>query len=110
MSQEIAAVAATAVDDTVYLVDVREPDEWAAGHAPAARHLPMMEIPARIDEVPRDRPVAVVCRSGTRSAQVIAYLQGHGYGNLSNLDGGMQAWAGSGRPMVSEDGQPARVI
>ncbi|WP_189114710.1 rhodanese-like domain-containing protein [Pilimelia terevasa] len=103
-------VAPAAVDDGVVVLDVRESDEWQAGHAEGAVHLPMMEVPARIGEIPRDRPVVVACRSGKRSAQVIAYLQGHGYDNLRNLDGGMQAWAGAARPMVSDDGQPARVI
>ena len=93
-----------------FLLDVREPDEWAAGHIPGAVHLPMMEVPARIAEVPVDGDVVVVCRSGVRSAQVVAYLRGHGWDNVRNLDGGMQAWAFLGRDVVSEDGQPARVL
>jgi rhodanese-related sulfurtransferase len=93
-----------------YLLDVREPDEWAAGHAADAVHLPMMEIPARLDEIPRDGDVVVVCRSGGRSGQVVAYLMHQGYDNVVNLDGGMLDWAAAGRPMVSEDGQPARVM
>ncbi|MEV0267232.1 rhodanese-like domain-containing protein [Hamadaea sp. NPDC050747] len=93
-----------------YLLDVREPDEWTAGHAPGAVHLPMMEVPARLEEIPRDGDVVVVCRSGGRSGQVVAYLQQQGYDNVVNLDGGMLDWAAGGRPMVSEDGQPARVV
>lgn len=98
------------VSDEAYLLDVREPDEWAAGHAPGAHHVPMMEIPARVAEVPTDREVVVVCRSGGRSGQVVSYLMGNGWDNVRNLDGGMKSWAASGREVVAENGQPARVI
>ena len=98
------------VEATAYLLDVREPDEWTAGHAPGAHHLPMMEVPARIAEIPGDVEVVVVCRSGGRSGQVVSYLMGNGWDNVRNLDGGMQAWAGHGRDVVSENGQPPRVL
>ena len=94
------------VEATAYLLDVREPDEWTAGHAPGAHHLPMMEVPARLAEIPGDTEVVVVCRSG----QVVSYLMGNGWDNVRNLDGGMQAWAGDGRDVVSENGQPPRVL
>ncbi len=93
-----------------YLLDVREPDEWTAGHAPGAHHVPMMEIPARISEVPTDVEVVVVCRSGGRSGQVVSYLMGNGWDNVRNLDGGMQSWQASGREVISEGGQPAQVL
>lgn len=103
-------MSATEVGDDVYLLDVREPDEWEAGHAPGAHHLPMMEVPARLAELPTDQDVVVVCRSGGRSGQVVSYLLGNGWDNVRNLDGGMQDWAAAGRPLESENGQPARVI
>jgi rhodanese-related sulfurtransferase len=103
-------VTASQVESDSYLLDVREPDEWAAGHAPGAHHVPMMEVPARLAEVPADADVVIVCRSGGRSGQVVSYLMGHGYDNVRNLDGGMQSWAAAGRDMVSESGQPARVL
>ncbi len=93
-----------------YLLDVREDDEWMAGHAPGAHHLPMMDVPARMAEVPADGEVVVVCRMGGRSAQVTAYLVNQGWDNVRNLEGGMEDWAAGGRPVVSEDGTPARVI
>ena len=96
--------------EDVTVVDVREPDEWEAGHAPGAHHLPMMEVPARMAEVPTDGEVVVVCRAGGRSGQVVAYLMNHGWDNVRNLDGGMQSWAAAGRDVVSEDGQQARVL
>jgi rhodanese-related sulfurtransferase len=103
-------VTAAQIEPDVYLLDVREPDEWDAGHAPDAHHLPMMEIPARMAEVPTDTDVVVVCRSGARSGQVVSYLIGNGWDSVRNLDGGMQAWAASGRDVVSENGLPARVL
>ena len=103
-------VTAPQVERDAYLLDVREPDEWAAGHAPDAHHVPMMEIPVRMAEVPADSDVVVVCRSGVRSAQVVSYLIGHGWDNVRNLDGGMQSWAAEGRAVVSENGQPAQIL
>jgi rhodanese-related sulfurtransferase len=107
---EVPALHAGEVDDGAYLLDVREDDEWAAGHAPGAHHLPMMDVPTRMAEVPTDADVVVVCRAGGRSAQVVAYLVNNGWDNVRNLDGGMRSWEVAGRPLVSEDGQPARVV
>jgi rhodanese-related sulfurtransferase len=70
----------------------------------------MMEVPARIAEIPNDTEVVVVCRSGGRSGQVVSYLMGNGWDNVRNLDGGMQAWAVNGRDVVSENGQPPQVL
>jgi rhodanese-related sulfurtransferase len=106
----VPTVTPDQVETGAYLLDVREPDEWAAGHAPGAHHLPMMEVPARMAEVPTDGDVVVICRAGGRSGQVVAYLIQQGWDNLHNLEGGMQAWASAGRDVVNEDGQPARVI
>lgn len=93
-----------------YLLDVREQDEWDAGHAPGAHHLPMQEIPVRIAEVPSDGDVVVVCRMGGRSAQVVNYLVQNGWDNVRNLTGGMKAWEAGSREVVTDDGTPARVI
>jgi rhodanese-related sulfurtransferase len=103
-------VTANQVDSDAFLLDVREPDEWEAGHAPGAHFVPMMEIPARMAEVPTDADVVVVCRSGARSGQVVSYLMGNGWDNVRNLDGGMQSWAASGREVVSENGRPAHIL
>lgn len=106
----VPSVAPAEVAAGAYLLDVRETDEWSAGHAPDAHHLPMSDVPARLAEIPTEGDVVVVCRSGGRSGQVVAYLMGNGWDNVRNLAGGMQQWATAGRPVVSEDGRPARVI
>ena len=103
-------MTAPQVEPQTYLLDVREPDEWAAGHAPDAHHLPMMDVPARMGEIPTDADVVVVCRSGGRSGQVVSYLMNNGWDNVRNLDGGMHSWAASGRELVTDGGQPARVL
>jgi rhodanese-related sulfurtransferase len=100
----VPEIDAAEVSGDAFLLDVREPDEWAAGHPPGAYHLPMMEIPARTGEVPTDRDVVVLCRVGARSAQVVAFLRHRGWENVRNLDGGLQAWAAAGRELVGEDG------
>jgi rhodanese-related sulfurtransferase len=93
------------------MLDVREDEEWVAGHIDGARHVPMFEVPQHVglsEELSADVPIVVVCRMGGRSAQVTAWLNQHGF-QARNLDGGMLAWAQAGRPMVSEDGTPPRV-
>lgn len=88
------------------LLDVREPDEWAAGRIPGALHLPMAQLNARQDELPQDRLIVVVCRSGNRSGMVTNALDQAGY-RAENLEGGMQAWHAAGQPMEGDgDGDP----
>ena len=87
------------------LLVVREDDEWAAGRAATARHVPMGELAARLDELPTNGTVYVICRSGKRSARVVAYLNANGR-DAVNVDGGMQAWQASGRDMVADTAEP----
>lgn len=103
-----AVTADAAPTDAMYL-DVREHDEWRAGHIQNARHIPLGELMARLDELPVGRQIVCVCRVGGRSAQATVFLNRQGY-EVVNLDGGMEAWHSAGQPMVSEDGQPPRVI
>ena len=86
---------------TVTVLDVREDDEWTAGHIDGALHVPLMDLPQRLPEVPADAPVVVVCRVGSRSAQATAWLAQQGY-DVRNLDGGMVAWFAAGLPAVAE--------
>ncbi|MGH3728832.1 MAG: rhodanese-like domain-containing protein [Micromonosporaceae bacterium] len=110
MQSPVPSVTVDQVPDGAFLLDVREPEEWVAGRAPDAHHVPMREIPARVDEVPPDGDVVVVCRVGGRSAQVVAFLRSTGRDNVLNLDGGMRAWADSGRPIVNDAASPAEIV
>jgi rhodanese-related sulfurtransferase len=101
----VPEVPASGVPDGALLVDVREPDEWAAGHAPGARHIPLGQLGARAAEIPKDADVYVICRSGARSARAVQALTGAGWRAL-NVSGGMQAWDAAGRPMVTDSGAP----
>jgi rhodanese-related sulfurtransferase len=98
--------AALAAGGEVLLLDVREPQEWLAGRAERAVHMPLGGLdPAA---VPADRPVVAVCRSGNRSERAALLLAGAGR-NVSNMAGGMKAWDEAGLPMVTDDGTPGRV-
>lgn len=88
------------------LLDVREPQEWTAGHAPQARHLPLGHLTSAT--VAQDRPVIAVCRSGNRSGKAAAALAAAGM-PVHNLAGGMKAWAQAGLPVVTDDGAPGTV-
>lgn len=99
----VPSVPATHVADGATVLDVREDDEWQAGHIEGALHIPLGDLPTRLAEVPADEEVVVVCRAGGRSARAVAWLVQNGL-EAVNLDGGMGAWADAGRPMVSETG------
>lgn len=77
----------------VTLLDVREDHELAVASLPHALHVPMGEVPERIGELDASRPLVVLCRSGGRSAQVARYLEQHGFSDVYNLTGGINAWA-----------------
>ncbi len=82
----------------VQVIDVREPDEYVGplGHIRGARLIPLGTLLARIDELPRDQPLVIVCRSGARSGQATQLLQRSGFANVANLNGGMLRWRGEG--------------
>jgi rhodanese-related sulfurtransferase len=83
------------------LLDVREPDELATASIPWATWIPMREIPARIGELPRDKPIVCMCHHGARSEHVARFLAANGYDDALNLDGGIDAWSVSVDPAVS---------
>ena len=91
------------------LLDVREKAEWNAGHAPAAKHLPLGRIQEAGSRVPAKGTVVVVCRSGNRSRQATMALREQGI-NAVNLAGGMNSWARSGGSVVDRGNRPGRVI
>jgi rhodanese-related sulfurtransferase len=101
--------AARRVDEGAVLLDVREPDEWHAGHAPDAVHVPLAALAASIGRFDKDQPIVAVCRVGGRSERAASVLLQRGY-DAVNLAGGMQAWRSAGMPVVTDAGDPGEVI
>jgi rhodanese-related sulfurtransferase len=96
------------VDAGALLLDVREPGEWAAGHDPRAVLVPLGQLSARVAELPADRAIVVICRSGRRSDVAAGHLRQRGL-DAVNLAGGMQAWHAAGLPCEAPGGGPGRV-
>jgi rhodanese-related sulfurtransferase len=101
MPQQVPSVTVADLPDGVTMLDVREPDEWAAGHAPDAVHIPLGELAGRLGELPEGESVYVVCRGGGRSAKAAANLKANGW-DATNVDGGMRSWHAAGRPLVGD--------
>lgn len=107
---DIPTVSVADLPDDALVVDVREPDEWAAGHAPGAVHIPMGDIPARLDELPStDASLPVICRSGGRSQRAVQWLVQQGF-DVVNVDGGMRSWHQAGKAMTTDSGQEPTVL
>ncbi len=111
MARELAEVSVTEVAgllaDGASLLDVREGYEWDAGHAGAAEHLPMGEL--SLDRLPKGRPLLVICHVGGRSAVATDALVRAGV-EAANVIGGMDAWARAGLAVVTDSGEPGRVV
>ena len=103
------AAARLLLEAGAFLLDVREDDEWNAGHAPEAVHVAMGLVSERAAEIPSDRTVLCICRVGGRSATVAGALAEAGY-DVRNVGGGMLAWEADGFPVVSGSGDPGRII
>ncbi|NDL56038.1 rhodanese-like domain-containing protein [Phytoactinopolyspora mesophila] len=101
----VAEVSVNDIPEDAPLVDVREDAEWQAGHAPNAVHVPMSQLPARLEDIPDDAPLYIICKVGGRSAQVAAWLNSMGR-EAVNVADGMASWADAGKPMVSETEHP----
>ena len=111
MSEDTPAVTVGDVDelDDPFLLDVREPDEFEAGHAPGAVLRPLGQVPEAVSDLPDGRTVLVICRSGARSARATQFLRHQGI-DAVNLEGGMQAWEAFGLDVVRDDGSFGSVI
>ena len=110
MQPNVPVVSVSELSDDAVMVDVRERNEWVAGHAPEAILIPMGDLPGQLEALPiSDEPLAIVCRSGNRSGRVVAWLASQGI-DAVNVAGGMQAWDAAGKPMVADGAGPARVI
>jgi rhodanese-related sulfurtransferase len=99
----VPQVPAAKVPVDARLVDVREDDEWAAGHAPGAQHIPLGELAARYQEIPTGGEVYVICRAGSRSNQAAQALAGAGW-QVVNVADGMFGWHAAGRAMECPSG------
>ena len=86
--------------DDPHILDVREPDEVAQARIEGAQHIPLGSLAARLDEVPRDRTVYVLCHVGGRSVQAVQYLEGNGF-DAVNITGGIVGWYRAGLPVVT---------
>ncbi len=88
------------IADGVLVIDVREDDEYTGGHIGGAVHIALGTVPDRVDELPADAPVLVVCAVGGRSGRAVQFLRAQGI-DATNVAGGTKAWAESGRPLVA---------
>ncbi len=95
--QEAAALR----EDGAFILDVRQPDEWAEYHVPGSTLIPLDELPDRLAEVPQDQTVVVVCRSGNRSQSGREILLQAGYEQVTSMSGGLSAWRSLGYPTIS---------
>lgn len=86
--------------DGAYVLDVRTPEEWDEYHVPNTTTIPLDELAARVNELPKDQPIVVVCRSGNRSQTGRDILRGAGY-NATSMRGGLIEWRDTGYPIVS---------
>ncbi|MEP6598360.1 MAG: rhodanese-like domain-containing protein [Actinomycetota bacterium] len=109
----IPTVTVDQIPADALLLDVREDEEWSAGHIAGALHVPMYDLPDLLaigsGGLTPQAPVYVICKVGARSAQVTAWLNKQGY-DARNVHGGMLAWHDARRPMASDNGAPPQVI
>jgi rhodanese-related sulfurtransferase len=96
-------VTVSAIPEGATVLDVREDYEWVAGHAEGALHIPLDQLPARLEELDPDEDLYVICRTGGRSFRAAQWLVGQGYSAL-NVAGGMDQWLENGKPLVADNG------
>lgn len=87
------------LEEGAILVDVRESHEWRSGHAPQAKHIPLGTLDQKIAQLPKDKTIIVTCASGMRSRTGTKRLLAHGFSNVLNLSGGMNAWRAARLPI-----------
>jgi glyoxylase-like metal-dependent hydrolase (beta-lactamase superfamily II)/rhodanese-related sulfurtransferase len=101
--QEIDIDALETRPGEAVVLDVREPEEYAHGHVPGAINLPQADLASRLDEVPRDRPVLMICERGMRSLRAAQFLMQMGIENVVSVKGGTAAWRKAGKPVALGD-------
>jgi rhodanese-related sulfurtransferase len=109
MLTELTEIPDVTVDDIEarpegsVLIDVREPEEFCQGHVPGAVNVPQSELASRLDELPRNEPLYVICEAGYRSCRAAQFLAQRGFENMVNVDGGTSAWRDAGKPMERDE-------
>jgi len=102
MPPEISVEEAVAKQQAgAFILDVREPSEWNDAHISGATLIPLGELPSRVNELPKDQEIVVVCRSGNRSAQGRDILLDNGFSQVTSMAGGLNQWKAAGYPTVS---------
>jgi rhodanese-related sulfurtransferase len=102
LPSEISVEQASAKrDQGAFILDVRQPEEWEQGHIPGSTLIPLGELPGRLGEVPQDKEIVVVCRSGNRSTKGRDILLDAGYKQVASMAGGVTQWQRKGLPVVS---------
>jgi rhodanese-related sulfurtransferase len=104
-----APEAVALLEQGAVLLDVREADEWQAGHAPEAVHVPLGELASQVSRIDRSQQIVIICRSGRRSDHATAALRNAGY-DAYNFSGGMHAWQQAGGAVLTPSGHPGTVI
>jgi rhodanese-related sulfurtransferase len=100
--REISVADAVAKRDTgAFILDVRQPEEWNEFHIPDSTLIPLDQLAARMNELPKDREIVIVCRSGNRSAQGRDILLNAGFTQVTSMAGGLTQWKAAGNPTVS---------
>lgn len=106
---DVPSIEVSALADDARILDVREHDEWRAGHAPGAILSPLADLPTSLGNLPHGEQIPVICRSGGRSSRAVEWLKREGF-DAVNVEGGMRAWAQADKPMVSENDEEPQVI
>ncbi|HLH74712.1 MAG TPA: rhodanese-like domain-containing protein [Chloroflexota bacterium] len=101
--EEVDLAALESRPDNAFLLDVREPEEYAHGHVPGAINLPQADLATRLAEIPRDRPVFAICQGGVRSLRAAQFLKQVGIGHVVSMRGGTEAWINAGKPVSYGD-------
>ncbi|GAB4448982.1 MAG: hypothetical protein OHK0041_09940 [Anaerolineales bacterium] len=102
LPREVSVTEAAVLRDAgAFILDVREPEEWVESHIPGATLIPLGELASRVNEVPKDRQVVVVCRSGNRSQQGRDILLAAGFEQVTSMAGGIKQWSAAGFETVS---------
>lgn len=92
-ARDLAAWRNDAAREAPVLIDVREPWEYAHCRIEGSQLVPLQSVPARVDELPRDRDLVLICHHGNRSQRAVQWLEQNGYTRLFNLQGGIEGWA-----------------